>query len=93
MVKYFKRETPIDNVCGANQFEYDVYECKKAKYRVEPYAFNYKMKGSFCLGDSLENSVPKDGVIDEDNNTICYTDSNVNHYNANRATRTGFFSF
>lgn len=93
MVKYFKRETPIDNVCGANQFEYDVYECKKAKYRVEPYAFNYKMKGSFCLGDSLENSDPKDGVIDEDNNTICYTDSNVNHYNANRATRSGFFGF
>jgi type II secretory pathway pseudopilin PulG len=90
-VKYFKRTTPIDNVCGSSKFEYDVYECKQAKYRVEPYAFNNKMKGSFCLGDSLVNADPADGIIDKDNNTICYTDTNLNHYNANRAIRTGFF--
>lgn len=91
-VKYFKRPTPMDNVCGANQYEYDVYECKEAKYRAEPYAFNYKTQGSFCLGDSLDNADPKEGVVDVEKNTICYTDSNINHYYENRATSSGFIS-
>lgn len=89
-VKYFKRELTLTNSCGFSKYEYDVYECKKAKYRIEPYAFNNKITGSFCLGDSLNNSDPKDGIIDEDENTICYTDSNRNHYNEGRATISGF---
>ncbi len=90
-IKYFERKTAIDGTCPG-QKEYDVYECKKAKYRIEPYAFNYKKQGNFCLGDSNSNSNPKDGVIDVDNNTICYTDLNKNHRNGARATR-NFFGY
>ena len=89
-IKYFKRLTPIDNSCSASQFEYDVYECKEAKYRVEPYAYNITAQGNFCLGDDLNNKAlddgdPAKGITDKDNNTICYTDTNTRHTNAGRA--------
>ncbi len=90
-IKYFERKTPISGTCPG-QKEYDVYECKKAKYRIEPYAFNYKKQGQFCLGDSLSNSNPKDGIVDVDNNTICYTDLNKNHRISGRAIR-NFFNY
>lgn len=64
-IKYFKRLKPLTNSCSASQFEYDVYECKEAKYRIEPYAFNIKPIGNFCLGDSIENTKPAQGVIDK----------------------------
>lgn len=91
-VKYFKRLKPLGNSCSASQFEYDVYECKEAKYRVEPYAFNNKVQGNFCLGDSLSNKQldegdPAKGITDKDNNTICFTDTNNKHYLAGRATK------
>lgn len=91
-IKYFKRLTPINNSCSSSQFEYDVYECKEAKYRVEPYAFNNKVQGNFCLGDDLNNKSldegdPSKGVIDKDNNTICFTDTNAKHTTAGRASR------
>jgi hypothetical protein len=91
-VKYFKRETAIDNVCSASQKEYDVYECKEAKYRKEPYAYNYTVKGNFCLGDSTDNSDPSKGITDTSKNTICYTDLNKNHATAGRAY-SGFLTF
>lgn len=89
-VKYFKRLTPIDKSCSESQFEYEVFECKEAKYRVEPYAYNYKVQGNFCLGDSLSNKDaaegdPTKGITDKDKNTICYTDVNKNHSSAGRA--------
>lgn len=95
-IKYFKRLTPIDKSCAASEFEYDVYECKEAKYRVEPYAYNNKVQGNFCLGDSLSNKQldegdPSKGITDEDNNTICYTDTNTKHLAAGRAVRGGLF--
>jgi hypothetical protein len=91
-VKYFKRLTPIDKSCSASQFEYDVYECKEAKYRIEPYAYNNKVQGNFCLGDDLNNKAlddgdPAKGITDKDNNTICFTDTNNKHYLAGRATK------
>jgi type II secretory pathway pseudopilin PulG len=91
-IKYFKRLTPIDKSCSPSQFEYDVYECKEAKFRIEPYAFNVKVQGNFCLGDDLNNKSldegdPAKGIIDKDNNTICYTDTNTKHSTAGRATR------
>lgn len=91
-IKYFKRLTPIDKSCSASQFEYDVYECKEAKYRIEPFAYNYKVQGNFCLGDSTTNKGdvkddPSKGITDKDKNTICYTDTNINHVSANRAFR------
>lgn len=92
-VKYFERTTPIDNICSSSQKEYDIYECKEAKYRKEPYAYNYAVKGNFCLGDSSENSNPSDGIINSDNNTICYTDTNRNHRDAGRAYNSGFFGY
>lgn len=91
-VKYFKRDTAIDKVCAASQKEYDVYECKEAKYRKEPYAYNYTVKGNFCLGDSTNNSDPSKGITDTANNTICYTDLNKNHATAGRAY-SGFLTF
>lgn len=89
-IKYFKRLKPIDRSCLSSQFEYDVYECKEAKYRIEPYAFNISVQGNFCLGDDLNNKAldegnPAKGVIDKDNNTICYTNTNTKHSNAGRA--------
>jgi type II secretory pathway pseudopilin PulG len=91
-VKYFKRLTPIANSCSASQFEYDVYECQEAKFRIEPYAFNNKVQGNFCLGDDLSNKAldekdPSLGVIDKDNNTICYTDTNNKHFTSGRAIK------
>lgn len=88
-IKYFKRLKPLTNSCSASQFEYDVYECKEAKYRIEPYAFNIKPIGNFCLGDSIENTKPAQGVIDKSKNTICYTDTNKKHLEANRAYLSG----
>jgi type II secretory pathway pseudopilin PulG len=97
-IKYFKRLTPLGNSCSASQFEYDVYECKEAKYRIEPYAFNIKPIGNFCLGDDLANKQldegdPSKGIIDKDNNTICYTDTNIKHTSANRAYKYGFLYY
>jgi hypothetical protein len=91
-VKYFKRLKPISNSCSTSQFEYDVYECKEAKYRIEPYAYNYKVQGNFCLGDSLSNTDPVDsdpslGIVDKAANTICYTDTNKKHYSAGRSSQ------
>jgi hypothetical protein len=91
-VKYFKRLTPIDKSCSSSQFEYDVYECKEAKYRIEPYAYNNKFQGNFCLGDDLNNKSlddgdPAKGITDKDNDTICFTDTNNKHYLAGRATK------
>lgn len=91
-IKYFRREKPIDNTCSGAQKEYDVYECKEAKYRKEPFKFNNVTQGYFCLGDSVDKTDPTEGIIDEDKNTVCYTDTNSNHQKADRADRniTGF---
>ena len=91
-IKYFKRLKPISNSCSSSQFEYDVYECKEAKYRIEPYAFNYKVQGNFCLGDSLSNKDldegdPSKGITDKENNTICYTDTNKIHADSGRSSQ------
>lgn len=86
-IKYFERTTPLTNTCSSNQKEYDVYECKPAKFRKEPYAFNFTTQGSFCLGDSNTNvENPAEGITDEDKKTICFTDLNKNHLKDKRAT-------
>lgn len=90
-IKYFKRTTPISGTCPSST-EYDVYECKEAKFRIEPYAYNYKVEGNFCLGDRA-NRDPAEGIEDPDNNTICYTDLNRNHFSDGRATRVGSLYF
>lgn len=91
-IKYFKRLTPIDRSCSSSEFEYDVYECKEAKYRIEPYAYNYLVQGNFCLGDSVSNKNivdqdPSKGIIDKTTNTICYTDTNHIHTVNGRAAQ------
>jgi len=92
-VKYFKRTTNTDNICSGSAKEYDVYECKEAKYRIEPYAANYKVEGNFCLGDSPDNINPKQGIVNDTDNTICYTDTNYNHANASRANGNIFIGY
>lgn len=89
-VKYFERPIATGKCFGQSEKEFEIYECKKAKYRIEPYAYNLKAQGNFCVGDSEGNLDPKEGIVNVEEDTICYTDLNKNHIKEGRARRNLF---